>query len=145
MTHAIGKVCEALPPRKDRPILGADTIVYCRRKIFGKPASKKAACRMIRALSGRVHFVYTGVALYDPVRKRIHSGYAKTQVFFKKLTDRQIRKYLVRVNPLDKAGAYAVQERSRVVRIVKGSYTNVVGLPEELVRKLLRDEIRKKR
>ena len=135
--HAVGKVRKAKAPEKGVPILGADTIVYCRRKIFGKPKTRQEAHQMIRALSGRTHFVYTGGALWDPERKKIFSGYAKTTVFFKKLSGRQIRSYLRRVNPLDKAGSYAAQERSRVVRILKGSYSNVVGLPKELVARLL--------
>lgn len=138
MKHAAGKVRRAEAPQENIPILGADTIVYCKRKIFGKPKSREEARRMLRTLSGRRHSVYTGVALWDPVKKRVRSGYARSNVLFKKLTAREIGQYLARVNPLDKAGAYAVQEKSRVVRILEGSYSNVVGLPVELVRSLLK-------
>lgn len=125
----------------DAVVLGADTLVYLDRetKLFGKPANRKDAERMLMGLEGRVHAVITGVCLLHlrSHRQRVFAEW--TDVKFHPLTAKQIRDYLALINPLDKAGAYAIQEYGeRIVAEISGSYSNVVGLPVERVREELR-------
>lgn len=121
----------------DRLVLGADTLVYLDRdtKLFGKPADRQDAARMLGELQGRVHAVITGVCLLHlrSHRQRIFADW--TDVRFHPLTPKQIMDYLALMNPLDKAGAYAIQEHGeRIVAEISGSYSNVVGLPVERLR-----------
>ncbi len=124
----------------DALVLGADTLVYLDRetKLFGKPATQAEAFRMLEQLEGRTHAVITGVCFVHlrEHRQRVFAEW--TDVRFHPLTARQIRKYLALINPLDKAGAYAIQEHGElVVAEISGSYSNVVGLPVERVREVL--------
>ena len=124
----------------DALVLGADTLVYLDReaKLFGKPASRAEAARMLEELQGRVHAVITGVCLQHlrGHRQRVFAEW--TDVRFLPLTTQQINDYLALMNPLDKAGAYAIQEHGgRIVAEISGSYSNVVGLPVERVREEL--------
>jgi septum formation protein len=124
----------------DAIVLGADTLVYLDResKLFGKPASLADAQCMLTELQGRVHAVITGVCLLHlrGHRLRIFAGW--TDVKFYPLTPKQIKAYFALMNPLDKAGAYAIQEHSnRIVAEILGSYSNVMGLPVEQVREEL--------
>lgn len=135
--HAAGKAHQAEVPKKEGWVLGADTIVYCRGRIFGKPRNMREAFRMLTTLSKHPHWVYTGVALFHPSTGRMRTGYAKTKVVFRQLSGKEIRGYLRKVNPLDKAGSYDVRKGSRIVRFMRGSFSNVVGLPAGLVRSLL--------
>ncbi|MFH0953551.1 MAG: Maf family protein [Verrucomicrobiota bacterium] len=129
--------------RQKRPsariVVAADTIVVLGRQILGKPKDKRDAARMLRALSGRWHEVITGVCVLGP-RKRT-SFVARTPVQFKRLTRREIEAYIASGEPMDKAGAYAIQGiGSFMVRAIRGSYSNVVGLPvAELVDVLEKD------
>ena len=124
----------------DAIVLGADTLVYLDRetKLFGKPASLADAQCMLTELQGRVHAVITGVCLLH-LRAHRQKVFAEwTDVKFHPLTTKQIKEYLALVNPLDKAGAYAIQEHGeRIVAEISGSYSNVVGLPVERVREEL--------
>ena len=111
-------------------VLGADTLVILGNETFGKPSSLAEAQRMLRRLSGQTHRVITACALVQGKRKRVFS--VTTRVTFRELSDRQIRNYICAVPVLDKAGAYAVQEKGEwVVEALHGSLTNVVGLPLE--------------
>ena len=125
----------------DALVLGADTLVYLDRetKLFGKPTSRTDAARMLSELQGRTHAVITGVCLLH-LRSRRQRVFADwTDVKFHPLTARQIRDYLALMNPLDKAGGYAIQEHGdRIVAEISGSYSNVVGLPMERLRAELR-------
>jgi septum formation protein len=118
------------------PVLGADTVVVLGDSILAKPADPAEAARMLKALSGRSHEVLTGIAL-------LHGGacvsrVAATRVEFATLTDADIARYVASGEPLDKAGAYAIQGlASRFVTRIDGSYSNVVGLPVALVWELL--------
>ena len=136
--HARGKASKAVVPAKARFVLGADTIVCYRHHVLGKPRSWKDAFRMMQILSGRVHSVYTGLALYDGRAKKFLEGVSRTKVYFKKLSQQGIEEYLRSIHPYDKAGSYAIQEGPRVVRKINGSYSNVVGLPVELLKRMLR-------
>lgn len=114
-------------------IIGADTLVYVDGDPLAKPADMDEALRMVRRLSGRTHEVCTGVvfARDGAVARELH---VITHVTFKPLTDDLIRAYHARVNPLDKAGAYGIQECTEMLLDrMTGSFTNVVGLPVEEV------------
>jgi septum formation protein len=118
----------------DAIVLGADTLVYLDHdgKLFGKPKNRKEAERMLGELQGRVHAVITGVCLLH-LRSHRQSIFADwTDVRFYPLNAKQIKQYLTLINPLDKAGAYAIQEHGeRIVAEISGSFSNVVGLPME--------------
>jgi len=137
LRHALGKVKRARPPKKARFVLGADTLVCYRHHILGKPGTKKEAVEMLSLLSGRSHEVITGVVLHDRRNKRFETHICKTKVLMKRLSKTEILNYLDRIHPFDKAGAYAIQMRPKIVKKIRGSYTNVVGLPKEQVRKML--------
>ncbi|MEK7781901.1 MAG: Maf family protein [Verrucomicrobiota bacterium] len=125
----------------DALVVAADTMVYLDRdtKLFGKPASRAEAARMLGELQGRVHAVITGVCLLH-LRSHEQRVFAEwTDVRFHPLTPEQIKDYLALMNPLDKAGAYAIQEHGeRIVAEISGSFSNVVGLPVERLREELR-------
>ena len=122
----------------DALVLGADTLVYLDNRPFGKPADLADAQRMLQQLQGRTHEVVTGVCLLYLRGHRDKLFAETTKVSFRHLTPEQIHRYLVSINPLDKAGAYAIQESGdAIVREISGSYSNVVGLPiERLEREL---------
>lgn len=116
----------------DTLVLGADTLVCVGAEILGKPASLEDAYRMFEILQGRTHSVVTAICLLQLREHRQRIFAEETAVTFRKLDAAAIRRYLSRVNPLDKAGAYAIQEHGdMIVEQVSGSYTNVIGLPLE--------------
>ncbi len=120
-------------------ILAADSTVILEGKIFNKPADFAEAFWMIRQLSGKKHTVVTGVCLLSKTREEVFSG--KTDVWFADLTDEEIEFYIKTCQPFDKAGAYGVQEwigHCKITRI-EGTYTNVMGLPVDLVFEKLQD------
>jgi nucleoside triphosphate pyrophosphatase len=122
----------------DELVLGADTIVCLGQRIFGKPATLAEAEQMLLALQGRSHEVVTGVCLVHWRKRRQRLFAVSTAVTFHPLDQQAIQRYLARVDPLDKAGAYAIQEHgSLIVREVSGSFSNVVGLPVERVQEEL--------
>lgn len=119
----------------DALVLGADTLVFVGEEIMGKPADTAAAERMLAQLQGKTHQVVTGISLIHLRAHRERLLAASTDVTFHPLDAVQIRDYLAAVNPLDKAGAYAIQERGElIVAAISGSYSNVVGLPLEPLR-----------
>jgi septum formation protein len=119
----------------DSLVLGADTLVSLEDALLGKPADLDDACRMLTQLQGRTHRVVTGVCLVHLRGHRQKLFADATEVTFWPLNIHQIRDYLGRINPLDKAGAYAIQEQGdRLIETISGSFTNVVGLPVERLR-----------
>jgi septum formation protein len=118
-------------------VLAADTVVVVDDAIFGKPKDRHDARRMLRALSGRTHRVLTAVALVDPAAT-LRDVVVESHVEFRELTPLDIERYLDSGEPFDKAGAYAVQGLAeQFVVEVRGSYSNVVGLPLEETAALL--------
>jgi septum formation protein len=118
----------------DALVLGADTLVFLAREVFGKPQNVKEACGMLERLQGRTHQVVTGVSLIHQRRHRERLFAVATEVRFRQLNRAQIGRYVNEVHTLDKAGAYAVQEHGEwIVEEISGSFTNVVGLPLERV------------
>jgi len=119
----------------DALVLGADTLVYLGGKLMGKPADMEEAYWMLKQLQGRTHEVVTGVCLIHLRGHRQKIFAESTSVRFHPLSTEQIHDYLVRIDPLDKAGAYAIQEHGdKIVDDISGSYSNVVGLPLERLR-----------
>ena len=119
----------------DALVLGADTLVFLDGEILGKPATRAEAERMLAQLQGRTHQVVTGVSLTHLRGHRERLFATSTDVTFHPLNQKQILDYLNRINPLDKAGAYAIQEHGdKIVAEIYGSYSNVVGLPLEQLR-----------
>src|ERR1051326_7589902 len=116
----------------DALVLSADTLVYLDTMLYGKPASLEDAYLMLERLQGRTHEVVTAVCLLNLRSHRQRIFAERTAVTFRALDAVKIRRYLTRVNPLDKAGAYAIQEEGDlIIEGISGSYTNVVGLPLE--------------
>lgn len=115
-------------PSADAVILAADTAVVDGDRILGKPADAQEAAAMLRSISGRTHEVMTGVCLRFP--ERTVCFHIETRVTFRKLSEKEIENYVASGEPMDKAGAYAIQGgAAKMVRRVEGSYSNVVGLP----------------
>jgi septum formation protein len=109
-------------------VVGADTIVVANNDILGKPADEAEAISMLKTLSGKRHDVYTGVSIMSPIRST--RFFEKTEVWFWELTDNEISAYVASGEPLDKAGAYGIQQLgSMLVKEIKGDYFAVVGLP----------------
>ncbi|HUB67037.1 MAG TPA: Maf family protein [Candidatus Methylacidiphilales bacterium] len=119
-------------------VLGADTVVALGNRLFGKPASLEAARDFLRALSGQTHQVITGCALAGP-KNGMEIFHEISRVTFRQLSTEIIERYLAEVHVLDKAGAYALQERGEwLVERVEGSRANVIGLPVEALERLFR-------
>jgi len=119
-------------------VLGADTIVTVDKEVLGKPRDAKDAARMLRLLSGKKHLVTTGVCLMRPGASDIQ--HETTEVYFRQLSEQDIRWYVKTGEPMDKAGAYAIQGgASRWIEKIAGCYFNVVGLPVPLVCEMLKD------
>ncbi len=122
----------------DGTILGADTVVVLGGEILGKPADRESAKDMLKRLSGRWHEVWTGFCIFSQGQAVTVQRAVKTDVLFARLTDKVCDAYVKTGEPMDKAGAYGIQGVGGVfVERVKGSYTNVVGLPlAEVVKEL---------
>lgn len=136
LAFAEGKARDVFSRYPQNIVLGADTVVALDGRQLGKPVSKEDAARMLRALSGRTHAVYTGVCLLS-CDYFLHDV-VKTLVTFRVLTEETIRSYIRSGSPMDKAGAYGIQD-GMLVSSYSGSYTNVVGLPVERVRSMLKE------
>jgi septum formation protein len=123
----------------DAIVLGADTVVALGTEVFGKPRDIDDAGRMLSKLVGKTHEVVTGIALIEASSGRTTLRAVSSTVTFRALSKTQIDAYLKIVEPLDKAGAYAAQDSANVIiERINGSFSNVVGLPMEVVRPLLR-------
>lgn len=111
-------------------VLGADTIVVLDEEVLGKPATLEAAEGMLGRLSGRWHRVFTGLALIDAATNHCLKEFEESQVKFKNLSSSEIQNYIATGEPLDKAGAYAIQGKGALfVEKIDGDYYNIVGLP----------------
>ena len=135
--NALAKAFAVAKAYPKETVLGADTLVHLGDDLLGKPASMAEAQRMLGRLSGQMHQVTPACALVQGERRRVFS--VTTRVRFRELSAREINAYLKAVPVLDKAGAYAVQEKGEwIVEAVHGSLTNVVGLPVERLGQELR-------
>ncbi len=122
---------------EDEILITSDTLVLCDDAILGKPRDREDAIRMLRLLSGRRHEVITGVCLRD--RRRVLTAADTAEVWFKDLTDAEIIHYVDQYQPLDKAGAYGIQEWIGYIGIprIAGSFYTIMGFPTHLVYDLL--------
>jgi septum formation protein len=112
-------------------VIGADTIVALGNTMLGKPKDRRDARRMLKLLSGKEHIVYTGFALVDAESGRYVAKVEKTRVRFRQLSDAEIRRYVASGAPMDKAGAYGIQDDHGAIFVdkVNGCFYNVVGFP----------------
>lgn len=114
-------------------VLGADTIVVCDGEVLGKPCDAEEALRMLRRLNGREHQVFTGVVLLDVIEGAVvreQCGAVCTRVWFRRVSEEHLRRYVGTGEPMDKAGAYGAQGYgSTLIERIEGCYFNVVGLP----------------
>lgn len=138
------RLCMALAQKKAQAVfekcgyyvLGADTLVFSDNQIMGKPKSKSQAIEILKNLSGKTHKVITGVALVT--KDKIINDYDQTNVTFPVLNEKEIIDYIDQFRPYDKAGAYGIQEIINIWDVkLNGSYTNVMGLPKDLVKQML--------
>ncbi|MGI6130829.1 MAG: Maf family protein [Bacillota bacterium] len=130
MLLAHAKAADVAKRLKAGIVIGADTIVVAGGQVLGKPVDSADAVKMLRALSGREHQVYSGVALIDAGSGRSLTDYEVTAVRFRQLSEASIERYVATGEPMDKAGAYAIQGLgSLLVTGIRGDYNCVVGLP----------------
>ncbi|MBO5277392.1 MAG: septum formation protein Maf [Clostridia bacterium] len=127
------------PENEGKIVVGSDTVVAFGDEVLGKPKDEEDAYRMLKMLSGKKHAVYTGVSfqLQKGGKYYTDTRVDKTLVYFKELSDEWIWDYIRGGSPMDKAGAYGIQDGG-LVKKIKGSYTNVVGFPLELVKKMIK-------
>lgn len=115
----------------DKIIIAADTLVFLNNELLTKPIDKNDAYRILMKLSDKTHQVYTGIAIYNPINSDFELDYEKTNVTFRQLDEKEVRAYIETGSPMDKAGAYGIQDDFGAVFVSKinGCYYNVVGLP----------------
>ena len=140
--HAVGKAMSVAQRISKGEVLSADSIVYCAGRIVGKPRNMAEASRFLKLLQGRWQTVYTGVAIFwvrgGRIRKKM-IFVEKTNIYLEKMNAKQIKAYFRKVNPLDKAGGYALQAgRFSGTKRIRGSYFNAVGLPIERILSIMR-------
>lgn len=137
------KMDAALQKVKEGIVITADTIVVLDKKIIGKPVNQKDAFRILKMLSGRTHNVYTGFGLVNTKKKIKIIDYERTAVTFRELSDIEIKDYIKTGSPMDKAGAYGIQDDFGAVFVKKisGCYYNVVGLPLSKLYKSIKEVV----
>ena len=119
-------------------VIGADTLVVAGGEVLGKPKSKKEAREMLTRLSGREHFVYTGICVINTKNGNVFTDVQKTRIRLRELGEKELERY-VSTDNMDWAGAYAVQHQPSLIYSIDGSYTNVIGLPTEKLIPILRE------
>ncbi len=117
------------------PIVCCDTIVYYNGKTIGKPKNQKEAFQTLTLLSGKWHYVYSGIAVVT--NGKIYSGVSKTRVKLKKLSEKEIEKESITKHVLKRAGAYAIQNKYNIIETYKGRYDVIVGIDVSMLRKFL--------
>ena len=137
---ANNKLVAALKKVKKGIIITADTIVVLDNKVLGKPENEPDAVRILKKLSGRVHTVYTGFSIFNTEKNLRITDFEKTNVEFRELDNIEIKEYIKGGSPMDKAGAYGIQDDFGAVFIknINGCYYNVVGLPLQKVYQTLK-------
>jgi septum formation protein len=130
--NAVRKGMSIAQTRPDAVVLAADTLVALENEIIGKPADLSEAAQTLQRLSGRTHEVCSAVLIYHQTSGRLSVFHDISRVRFHRLNRATIKQYIARVDPLDKAGAYAAQgSGAEIIAKIEGSFTNVVGLPME--------------
>lgn len=124
------KARKVFQKNKDSIVIGADTIVVCEGKILGKPKDKDDAKKMLKFLSGKVHVIITGFAIFDKSLRKPIVKSQKTKVYMKKISPQEIESYAITEESMDKAGAYAIQgEAAKFIEKIEGDFYNAVGFP----------------
>ena len=124
------ETCYRMSLDRNKSIAAFDTMVVCKNKILGKPKNKKDALKILLFLSNKEHKVYTGICLIDLKKKKVTIDCEETKVKMKKITRKEALNYISTKEPLDKAGAYAIQGRGKkFVKNYSGDYYNIIGLP----------------
>lgn len=137
--NALFKARDVASRLKKGIVIGCDTLVSQKGRLFGKPKDLKDARQMLKKLSSCPHELYTGIVVIDVARRREFCDVEKTQIQMEKLTDKEISRYFKKVSPLDKAGGFDIQGLGGLfIRQIKGCYFNVVGLPLVKLRRLLK-------
>ena len=137
VNNALGKATAVFNAVNDKSavVLGADTVVFYNGEILGKPTSPIHAVKMLKTLSNATHTVVTGFAIVTD--KHSQTGFSETQVTFNELSEKLILDYVASGSPLDKAGAYGIQDDYPLVKEFVGSLNNVIGLPIEQIKPIL--------
>ena len=124
----------------DAIVIAADTLGVLEGQVIGKPTSDDEACRILKRMSGKDHLVITGFTIIDTRNKKTITRSIETKVWFRRLSDEEIRAYVTSGEPMDKAGAYAIQGLgSLFVDKIEGDYYNVIGLPLSALAESLKD------
>lgn len=121
--------------KTDGLVIGADTIVSVFEKVLGKPKNSDQAAEFLKLLNGNVHTVITGICVAH--KKTRICAIEKTLVSFNKLSDIQIKEYITKFKPYDKAGSYGIQDNFPLIKSIEGDYNNVLGFPVDLIKKIL--------
>jgi septum formation protein len=130
MALAEGKAEDVASRCKEGIVIGVDTFIVFNKKVMGKPKTKEKAYSQLKRVSGKIVKVYSGVALIDCKSKEVIKDYEVSDVKFKKLTNEEIKNYIATGEPLDKAGAFAIQGLGSIfIEKVNGCYANIVGFP----------------
>lgn len=126
---------------KNEWILGCDTVVVYEEEILGKPKDEEDARKMLSKLSGKAHFVYTGIALYNESKGKLIQKAVCSKVFMKDISKEELNWYISTGEPFDKAGGYGIQGvASNFIEKIEGDYFNIVGLPVCTIYNLLKEE-----
>jgi septum formation protein len=137
---SIGKAKDVAQNYKDAIVIGADTFISFNGKVLGKPITAEKAESMLLEMSGNCHEVVTGFTIIDTAQNKTISKSVVTKVYFKKLTKAEISSYTKSGEPLDKAGAYAIQGKGVLfVEKIEGDYLNIIGLPLSAVAEELKN------
>lgn len=137
---ALGKAENVANTSSNAIIIGSDTFVSFEGKVMGKPHTPKKAKEMLRMLSGKKHTLYTGLAIIDIESKKTITDFATTDIYFANMTEKDIDDYVATKEPLERAGAYALQEKGSIyISRLDGDYLAAIGLPLRLVVKYLKD------
>jgi septum formation protein len=137
---SIGKATAVAKKYPDAIIIAADTIGVLGEKVIGKPGTPKEAREMLEALSGKSHSVISAFTVLESASQKMITRTVQTKVFFKKLNRAEIENYVKTEEPLDKAGAYAIQGKGAIlVEKINGDYYNVVGLPLSALSEVLKE------
>jgi len=127
---ALGKARAVAKKHKNAIIIGADSFVVLGKEFLGKPHTSQKANEMLKKISGKKHQLITGIAIIDTKKNKTITDYEITEVWMKKLSNKEIEEYIKTGEPLHKAGGYAIQKLGCLfIEKINGSYTNAVGLP----------------
>lgn len=127
---ALGKANDVAKKHKNAIIIGADSFVILGKEFLGKPHTPQKAKETLRKISGKKHKLITGIAIIDTKKNKVITDYEITEVWIKKLSNKEIEEYIRTDEPLDKAGGYAIQKLGCLfIEKINGGYTNIVGLP----------------